>query len=150
MKIKIIAIGKLKDKNIKALIDEYIKRTKWTIDIVEVEAKTKDESKIKDEEGKLLLSKVPSGYCIIALNENGKQFESPQLHKELNRVANQSSGGIAFIIGGASGLSDEVKKATKLSLSLGLLTYPHMLARLLLVEQVYRIWTIGEGKAYHK
>lgn len=150
MKIKIIAIGKLKDNNIKNLIDEYIKRTKWNIDIVELEAKTSDESKIKAEEGKLLLSKIPEGYYIIALNENGKQYESPQLQKELSKLSNQSSGKVAFILGGASGLSDEVKKAAKLSLSLGLLTYPHMLARLLLVEQIYRIWTIAEGKTYHK
>jgi 23S rRNA (pseudouridine1915-N3)-methyltransferase len=150
MKIKIIAIGKLKDDNIKNLISEYIKRTNWSLEIIEIETKTKDESKIKDDEGKLLISKIPENHFVICLNENGKQYTSPNFAKEMQKISNECSGKICFVIGGASGLSDEVKKRAKLSLSLGELTYPHMLARLLLVEQIYRIWTIANGKSYHK
>lgn len=150
VKIKLIVIGKCKDKNIKALITEYLKRTKWNIEILELEAKLKNENLAKEEEAKLILSKIPEGYFIFALNEVGKQYNSPALANLMQSKIDQFAGKICFIIGGASGLTEEVNKSANMSLSLGLNTYPHMLARLLLIEQIYRVWTIINNKNYHK
>lgn len=152
MKILITACGKLKDKNIDNLIQEYIKRVKWNIKIVEVETqnKSKNQEITKHEEEKLLLQKIPENYYKIALDEKGKLIDSVEFSQMLAKISVNQTSNIAFIIGGADGLSENIRKTANLTISLGKFTYPHMLARLLLVEQLYRSFTIIEGKSYHK
>jgi 23S rRNA (pseudouridine1915-N3)-methyltransferase len=152
MKIQITTIGKLKDKNIHSLIEEYIKRTPWQIKIVEIENnnKSRNPDSIKTEEEKLLMSKIPNGYYKIALDETGNLLSSEELAKHLQKIAVNKTGNIAFIIGGAEGLSANLKSSVNDIISLGKMTYPHMIARMLLVEQIYRTYTIIEGKSYHK
>ena len=152
MKIVITAIGKLKDDNIKSLIAEYVKRLPWTIKIVEIEASTKSKNPevLKLEEEKSILEKIPNGFFKIALDERGSLLSSEELARSLAKISTNQTGNIAFIIGGSDGLSENIRKSANLTISLGKMTYPHMLARLLLVEQLYRSWTIIEGKSYHK
>lgn len=151
MKIQITACGKLKDENIKSLISEYVKRLPWSVKVIEVDAnKSNNTNVIKEEEAKLLLDKIPPGYYKIALDERGKLVTSEELAQTLAKISVNHTGNIAFIIGGSDGLSENVRKSADLTISMGKVTYPHMLARLLLVEQLYRSWTIIEGKTYHK
>ncbi len=152
MKILITACGKLKDDNIKSLMAEYVKRLPWSVKILEHEAgaKNKNPDIVKDAEEKLLLGSIPQGYYRIALDERGKTLSSEELAQSLAKISVTRTGNIAFIIGGAEGLSENVRKSADLVVSLGRMTYPHMLARLLLVEQIYRSYTIIEGKSYHK
>ncbi len=151
MKITIIAIGKLNDSNIKSLISEYVKRLPWKINIIELDGgKNKNPDVVKLEEEKLFLSKIPEGYYKIILDETGKLMTSPEFAGQLAKIASNQTGNIAFIIGGAAGLSENMRKSANLIISLGKFTYPHMLARLLLIEQLYRSHMIIEGKSYHK
>jgi len=152
MKIQITACGKLKDKDIKNLIDEYIKRVPWGMKIIEVEASNKSSNPetIKLEEERLLLSKIPTGHYKIALDETGSMLSSVEFAKLIEKTATNHTSNISFIIGGSAGLSENARKSADFVISLGKFTYPHMLARLLLVEQIYRSFTILEGKSYHK
>ncbi len=152
MKIQITACGKLRDKNIIALIDEYSKRIPWSIKTIEVDVsnKSKNIEVTKKEEEKLLLSKIPSNHYKIALDETGKQLTSEEFASLLAKISVNHGSNISFIIGGSDGLTENVRKTADYVISFGKFTYPHMLARLLLVEQLYRSFTISEGKSYHK
>lgn len=150
MRITVIAIGKVKDKNIKPLIAEYIKRTPWKIDIIELESKEREERRMKEDEGKLILSKISDSDFVVALEEKGKEFESPKFAEYLQKLQLNGNSKIKLIIGGAAGISDNLRKRANFILSLGKMTYPHQLARILLIEQLYRAWTIIENRSYHK
>jgi len=150
MNITIIAIGKNKDKNLLEISNEYLKRNRWKIDIIELESKEKDSTKIKQKEGELLLSKVKPPDNIIILEEKGKEYFSPDFAKFMQKLQLDNLGNVKFIIGGASGLSDDVRQRANHIISLGKMTYPHQLARILLLEQLYRAWTILENRSYHK
>lgn len=152
MRIQITTVGKLKDDNIKSLISEYIKRLPWTVKIIEIDASTKSKNSEvnKQSEEKLLLEKIPQGFYKIALDETGKLLTSAEFAANIAKISLNQTGNIAFIIGGSDGLTENIRKSANLVISLGKMTYPHMLARLLLVEQLYRSFTIIEGKAYHK
>jgi len=152
MKILIIAIGKLKDDSIKSLVSEYVKRIPWDIRFIEVEAfnRSKNPEVIKQEEEKSLLAKIPSGFYRIVLDETGKLLTSEDFARSLEKISTNQTGNMAFIIGGSDGLTENLRKSANMVISLGKMTYPHMLARLLLIEQIYRSYMIIEGKAYHK
>lgn len=152
MKIQITACGKLKDENIKSLMDEYIKRTPWNIKIIEVDAasKNKNPEVTKLDEEKLLLEKTPENFYKICLDETGKTLTSTEFASLLAKISTHHSSNVAFLLGGADGHTEKTRKSCQAIVSLGKMTYPHMLARLLLIEQLYRSYTILEGKSYHK
>ena len=106
--------------------------------------------KALDKEGKAILSSVRKGAAIVAMCIEGKQISSDELAQFLADRANSGAGDAAFIIGSSHGLSDEVKKAAALKFSMGRITMPHQLARLVLTEQIYRACTINVGMKYHK
>ena len=137
---KIIAIGKIKKKWIQAGIDMYLNRLPG-LEIIEIKDSTqkKEEYMIKE-----LLKKNET---LITLNENGQTFSSKQLSKKLLDSNNQN---ITFVIGGATGLSTSLNSFASWQLSLSPLTFPHEIARLLLIEQLYRAKTIAQGGPYHK
>lgn len=129
------------------IIDDYLKRIPWNIKIHQLELKNKlPVEKQKEMEGNLLLNSVSSKDYIISLDERGNQYNSLEFCKMINEL-NQP---ISFFIGGAFGLSDAVKSKSSMLLSLGKLTLPHVFARMLLVEQLYRAYTISENHPYHK
>lgn len=158
MTIKIYAIGKIKDFY-KSGVDEYVKRlggyTK--IEIIEV----KDDSisdkpsqseitKAKDNEGKRVLSLLKPNEYLIGLDLNKKEFTSEEFASFLKEKMVESGSNISFVIGGSYGLSDELKKRVNTSITLSKLTFPHQLARLVLLEQIYRAFKIINNETYHK
>ncbi|PIR32732.1 MAG: hypothetical protein COV36_03730 [Alphaproteobacteria bacterium CG11_big_fil_rev_8_21_14_0_20_44_7] len=135
MKIKIYAIGKIKEKELLALQAEYLKRIPdWKIEIKEFKTEIKD---------------INSKDFVIALDERGKNLSSPELAREFGKVTEQGRD-ICILIGGAEGHSDELRKNADLLISFGKLTWPHKLARIMLVEQIYRAWSILNNHPYHK
>ena len=157
--VNIICVGRLKEKYWTAACDEYAKRLKGfcNFSIIEV-----DEERLGDmpsdaqilstleKEGKRILSKVPKGAKIISMCIEGKQKSSEKLAAELDRLAVDGCSSIAFIIGGSWGLSDEVKNASYLRMSMSDMTFPHQLARVMLCEQIYRAFQINSGGKDHK
>ena len=109
-----------------------------------------DAARVRDEEGKRLLARIPAGVEIVALHEAGKAWTSQKLAGYLADLAVGASPGAAFVVGGAYGLSDEVLRRARHQLALGAFTLPHELARLVLAEQLYRAGTIQRGEPYHK
>lgn len=148
-KISICAINKLAQSSIEQkMIDEYLKRIPWKIKINQLESKKNSSpDKQKEVEGNLLLDSTVKDSIIIALDENGENLSSVELTKFLEKNIFSH---VNFLIGGASGLSEKVKEKSNLLLSFGRITMPHMLARIILVEQIYRCYTIMSKHPYHK
>ena len=157
MKIKIIAVGKIKEKYLKDAIDEYKKRlSKFChLSIVEVSesiAKVENDSNIKksiDEESREIISKIKNEY-VIALDIDGKEYSTLEFYNKFKDIKIKGESEISFIIGGSYGLSDAVKKKADLRLSFSKLTFPHQLFRVILMEQIYRIFKIEGNEPYHK
>ena len=152
MKVKLITVGKLKEKYLKDGIAEYVKRlgrfTKF--ESIELTDEKTPNKAILDKEGQRILAKVGDRDYVIALAIEGKQFPSEQFAKELEQATLRGYSDITFIIGGSLGLSPTVKKRANQLMSFGLLTFPHQLMRLVLVEQIYRAFMIQQGSPYHK
>ena len=152
MKIQILAVGKMKKGcPEKQIIDDYIKKTLWPVEIHEVEEhRPLSPDQIKEAEGKLLERIIPKGAKIVVLDEKGKQLNSHEFADQIQNWKNQSVSDIVFLIGGAFGHSTDIKQKADLLLSFGRMTLPHMLMRSVLAEQIYRAFTLSEGHPYHK
>ena len=137
---KIIAIGKIKKRWIQEGIEMYLKRLPG-LEVIEI----KDSTQIKEEH--TIKGIISKNEILVTLNENGQSFTSKQLATKLLNSQNQN---IIFVIGGASGLSPSLNISASWQLSLSPLTFPHEIARLLLIEQLYRAKTIAQGGPYHK
>lgn len=151
--IKILCVGKIKENYLLDGIKEYLKRIKaWeNIEIIEVkEYLSEDINKVISQEGENLLEKVQLNDYVITLEIEGKQLTSIELAKKLDSLYTYGNSNITFIIGGSWGLSLEVKKRSNLALSFSKFTFPHQLMRLVLLEQIYRVFTINNHKEYHK
>ena len=155
MKVAVVAVGKAKGA-VGEAIDEYEARARRYFSFQSHAVKEEpyrgrgDAPRVRDEEGRRLLARVPDGADIVALHETGAAWDSHRLASYLDELAVRASPGVAFVIGGAYGLSDEILRRAAHTLSLGRLTLPHELARLVLTEQVYRAGTISRGEPYHK
>ena len=159
MKIKVVTVGKLKEKYLKDGIAEYSKRISRfaKLEMIELaDEKTPDKAsesenqKILEIEGQRILSKVGDRDFVIVLAIEGKTCSSEEFSKQLEEASIKGFSTLTFIIGGSLGLSSSVKNRANLSLSFGHLTLPHQLMRLVLVEQIYRAFTIQQGSPYHK
>ena len=159
MKIKVVTVGKLKEKYLKDGIAEYSKRISRfaKLEMIELaDEKTPDKAsesenqKILEIEGQRILSKVGDRDFVIVLAIEGKTFSSEEFSKKLEEASIKGFSTLTFIIGGSLGLSSSVKNRANLSVSFGRLTLPHQLMRLVLVEQIYRAFTIQQGSPYHK
>lgn len=155
MKLVVAAVGKAKGA-VGDAIGEYESRVRRYFGFEAHEVKEEqyrgrgDAARVRDEEGKRLLARVPAGAEIVALHETGKAWDSHKLASYLADLQVRSSPGVAFLIGGAYGLSDEILSRASHLLALGSMTLPHELARLVLTEQLYRAGTINRGEPYHK
>lgn len=147
--IKIICIGKIKEKYFIEGVKEYQKRlSKYTkLEIIELPDYNYDVSKTKLEEGKNILSKIKDKDFVITLEVDGKQMDSKELSCFIDK---NISNNITFVIGGSNGLSEEVKQRSNYSLSFSSLTFPHQLFRMILLEQIYRSFKIINNESYHK
>lgn len=158
MKITIVTAGKIKEKYLTAGINEFMKRLGpfANVKIVEInEEKMKDnpseaeKQQTLSQEGQRLLRQVPEGSYLFVLDVYGQQLASEQLAAKLDALALQGRSNITFLIGGAFGLSEEVRQAADFRLSFSPMTFTHQMIRLLLVEQIYRCFKINRGEKYH-
>lgn len=147
--IKIICVGKIKEKYFIDAIKEYQKRlSKYTkLEIIELPDYNYDVSKTKLEEGKNILSKITTSDFVITLEVLGKKLSSVELSSFIDKNISKN---IVFVIGGSNGLSKDVLNRSNYSLSFSDLTFPHQLFRILLLEQIYRSFKIINNEAYHK
>lgn len=153
IKFQINAIGKLKRSPILELIDEYKNRVHNQIKINEFEFKRPQnisEDSVKQGEAELLLNDIPKNSCLISMDEKGDLLTSHEFAKFIEQKTNEGYSSFVFFIGGADGLHSLVKKQSDQIISLGKITLPHMLARLILVEQIYRIEKIMDNHPYDK
>ena len=159
MNIKIISVGKLKEKYLIQGIQEYVKRlgAYAKMDLIEVadEKATENLSEaemrlVKEKEGERILTKIKEQEYVFALAINGKNPSSEEFAKTINQLGIQGKSQLVFVIGGSLGLSDTVLKRSNAQISFGKMTYPHQLMRLILVEQIYRAFKIMKNETYHK
>lgn len=156
MKIKIIALGKIKDKFLKDGINELKKRlTPYTtfeiIEIQPIEIKdTNLTTKILDQEGEKILSLIKPTDYVITMEIKGKQLTSEEFAQKIKDVTNEGLSEIVFVIGSSCGLSKNVSDRANFKLSLSKMTFLHQYARLLLTEQIYRAFKILNNETYHK
>ncbi|PAB01147.1 23S rRNA (pseudouridine(1915)-N(3))-methyltransferase RlmH [Enterococcus canintestini] len=159
MQIKIIAVGKLKEKYLVQGIKEYMKRlggyTK--IELIEVADEKAPENlstaqmqQVKDKEGERILAKTKEQDYVFALAIEGENPTSEVFAKQMAQLMVQGKSNFVFVIGGSLGLSTAVMKRSNAAISFGKMTYPHQLMRLILVEQIYRAFRINHGEPYHK
>ena len=146
MKINLITIGKLKEKFLVEGVAEYIKRIKI---FSKIEVKEISECRTVEEEGEKLLAQVPKNSFLIVLDVAGEALTSEKFAEKISALNLRGISEITFIIGGAFGLSDSVRQAANFKLSLSAMTFTHQMARLILVEQIYRAFKINRGEPYH-
>ncbi|WP_026870726.1 23S rRNA (pseudouridine(1915)-N(3))-methyltransferase RlmH [Inquilinus limosus] len=151
MRLTIAAVGRARPGPLRDLFDDYAGRSAWPLTLREVEArKGLSGLALKREEAALLLAAVPAGAAVVALDERGRDLDSEGFARLLGRWRDEGRGDAAFLIGGADGHDDAVRSRADLLLSFGRLTWPHMLARAMLAEQIYRAQTILSGHPYHR
>ena len=155
MNIKLIAIGKTDNKNLIALIEDYAKRLRFYIrfefeiipDIKNV--KHLSEAQQKEKEGELILGKIQHSDVLILLDENGKQLNSLDFSRYLQKHMNSGIKTLIFVIGGPYGFSDTIYKRANGKLGLSKMTFSHQMVRLIFMEQMYRGFTILRNEPYH-
>ena len=144
MKITIVAVGKLKDASLRAAIDEYWKRLTKYVQLAEIEIKDGSEEDVASRVERLW----PERGTVVALEVDGKSWSSAELARFVGRVQRDATGTLMFLVGGSYGLPKRVSQRAHERLSLSAMTLPHRLARLVLVEQIYRAFTILRGEPY--
>lgn len=159
LNISLIVVGKLKEKYLRDACDEYSKRlsTLCNLKIFELSPealsdnpKEKEIQKALEAEGKKILDKIAKDAYVYSMCIEGKQMSSNELSEHIDGIAVNGTSNIVFIIGGSFGLSDTVKARSNYKLSMSKMTFPHQLARVMLLEQIYRARQISVGSKYHK
>ena len=156
MKIKIIALGKIKEKFLKDGIDEFLKRlTPYaSVDIVELSpVEIKDENLVEKalaQEGEKILSIIKPDSYVITMEILGKQLSSEDFAQKINEITLSGVNELVFVIGSSCGISPIVSQRANFKLSISKMTFLHQFARLLLVEQIYRAFKILKNETYHK
>jgi len=159
MKIKIICVGKLKEKYLKDGISEYIKRLSrfCKTEIIELNDEKIPDNASKAEEdiviknaGEKILKHIQKGEYVISLCVEGKSISSTGLAEKINEITLSGLSTITLIIGGSLGIDDKIKNLSDFKLSFSKMTFPHQLMRLILLEQIYRAFKINANEEYHK
>lgn len=150
MEILIVAVGKARKGPEQSLVERYRERTRWKVTIKEVSDQQHGSFEQRlAREGEAVLKAVPDGAFLFALDSRGEQLKSADFAKKIEILADRGQATIAFVIGGADGHDKAVTERADYLLSLGKMTWPHMLARAMLTEQIYRAWTIAARHPYH-
>ena len=144
--IKIIAVGSLKEKYLKSMVEDYYKRITKYHKIELIEVKDSNITKEKDE----ILKKINKNDYIISLDIYGREYNSIEFKDHLENLFNNSKSNITFIIGGSDGIDDKIKSLSNEWISFSKLTFPHGLFRAILLEQIYRSFKIMNNESYHK
>ncbi|RMG08035.1 MAG: 23S rRNA (pseudouridine(1915)-N(3))-methyltransferase RlmH [Acidobacteria bacterium] len=147
MKFRFIWIGKTRNKNWLALQEEYLRRL---LHFVKVEVLELKESNDKFQESKQITENLNQKNFVVLLDEKGKMLSSVELARQIEKWQVSGTKEITFVIGGAEGVTSEVAQRANFSLSLSVLTFTHEMARVILLEQLYRAYTIMKGYPYQK
>lgn len=159
MHILIAAVGRMKAGAERDLCDRYLDRSRRAgrhlgfsgPDIIEIdEGRQRDTIQRKSDEAARLLKQIPTGCKLVALDEGGKDWTSRQLTQQMERWRDEAVPAATFVIGGADGHGPQVLERADVKLSFGGLTWPHMLVRIMLAEQIYRACTLLSGHPYHR
>jgi len=151
MRLKVAAIGRWKAGPERSLYEHFARRITFPLELTEVESKKKlPPAALVRREGELLLAEAPKGAVVVALDGRGKALTSVAFAKQLGRWRDDGVREVVFIIGGADGLDDSVRRKATLTLSLGPMTWPHLMVRAMLAEQIYRAQAILSGHPYHR
>jgi 23S rRNA (pseudouridine1915-N3)-methyltransferase len=151
VKLTIACIGRANRGPERDLYEHYAGRIRWPLALREVEEKRKlPPAQLIPREGELLLASVPSKSVLVALDRSGKVLDSEGFARRLQRWRDDSVNDVAFLIGGADGHGDALLKKAALILSFGAMTWPHLLARAMLAEQIYRAQQLLAGHPYHR
>ncbi len=159
MRLLIAAVGRLKAGPERELLARYVERTNAAgkalslapLEVAELaESQAQTAAKRKADEAKALLAALPEKAKIIALDERGKSISSEDFAKKLARLRDDGAANTAFLIGGADGLDESLRKKADLTVAYGTATFPHQIVRILLAEQIYRAVTILSGHPYHR
>lgn len=159
LKIDIISVGKLKEKYLKQGIEEYLKRLQAyaKVKVIEVPDEATQENMsdteidaVLEKEAQLIEKHLVNQNKVIVLAIEGKLISSEDLAEKLDEYMTYGDSKVAFVIGGSLGLADRIKQRADWSISMGRITLPHQLMRLVLSEQIYRAFRIMHGHAYHK
>lgn len=159
MNINLICVGRLKEDYLRSACEEYGKRLgafcRFSTEVIEPERLSDDPSESEilaalEKEGDKILKKIPSGAFVVTMCIEGKELTSPQLAETLEKIPLSGYSSAVFVIGSSYGLCDRVKNASSLKLSMSRMTFPHQLARVMLLEQIYRAYSILGNRRYHK
>ena len=159
MRVEIIAVGRMKPGPEKDLFDNFAKRFDGQgktqglgpLSLTEVEEKKNlDRAELAAREGEKILNALPKGAKLIVLDERGRALTSKEFSEKLSQWRDEGAPACAFVIGGAGGLSEKVRNSADFKLSFGNQTWPHMMTRAMLSEQLYRAATILAGHPYHR
>lgn len=154
IKIKLVAVGTIKEKFLKDGIAEYLKRLSRfaKVEIVEVEEskiQNKSEDMIKKEEGERLLKRIGKDDFVVLLDLKGNFYSSEELATQIDALISKGVSPISFVIGGTLGLSEEVRQRANIKLSISKMTFTHQMCRMILLEQIYRAFKIINHEDYH-
>lgn len=156
--VTVIAVGRLKEKYLREGCQEYIKRLGGyaKVSVIEIDEErcsanpsAAEIEGVTKKEGERIIARLPKGAAVIPLCIEGTQYSSPDFSRLIEGIS-QTSSSICFVIGGSYGLSDAVKSLGRHRLSFGKMTLPHQLARMVLLEQIYRAFSISGNSKYHK
>ena len=151
MRIEIVAIGRSRAGPERDLYESYVKRIRWPVNLREIEEKRPlPPAELKAREGELLTGALPEDAVVAALDETGRDLTSEILAERIGGWRDDGRAAVCFVIGGAGGLARNVTERADLVLALGRQTWPHMLARAMLAEQIYRAQQILAGHPYHR
>jgi 23S rRNA (pseudouridine1915-N3)-methyltransferase len=159
MRLLVIAVGRLKSGPERDLVERYRERFSdlarklgfRALDIHEIsESRARDAPTRMTEEAAAITALIPDGAITVALDERGKAIDSTGFAKQLGRWRDESTANVVFVIGGADGLSPELRRTIKTVFAFGTVTWPHQLVRIMLMEQIYRAATILAGHPYHR
>lgn len=159
MNMAVVSVGRLKEKPFRQMADEYLKRLGRFGKIEEIElpdlpeserASPAEERRIREKEGEAILQRLRPGDRVIALTIPGRQRSSLELAQEIREAKNRGTGRLVFVIGGSLGLGENVLARAEDEMSMSRMTFPHQLAKVMLLEQLYRAEKINAGERYHK
>ena len=151
MRVEIVAVGRARAGPELALYESYVRRIRWDLTLREVEEKRRlPAEQLKEREGELILSAIPRDAAVLALDEAGRGVSSVEFARLMADIRDNGRARVVFVIGGAEGLSAPVRDRADLLISFGRQTWPHMLVRAMLAEQIYRTQQILAGHPYHR
>jgi len=146
----VAAVGRMKDGPLRTLWDDYARRLGWRLELREVESKLAEGPQRTADEAALLRRAVAPAAALVALDPRGRDIDSPALAQRLARWRDEARLPVAFMIGGADGLAADLVAEAELVVAFGRQTWPHLLARVMVAEQLYRCQSILAGHPYHR